>query len=76
MSIWSNVTQNKIYAREVRSLSHEVVLARYTDPISRFAIIHFPDRQTDRRDRRQLCTKSAYAHALWIVITKMSVKVI
>jgi len=25
------------------------------------------DRQTDRWDRLQLCNKSAYAHALWIV---------
>ena len=37
----------------------------HPDPISRFAIIHFPDRQidrqTDRQMDRQLCTKSAYA---------------
>jgi len=41
-----------------------------SDPISHVATIHFldtADRQTDRWDRRQLCTKSAYAHALWTV---------
>ena len=50
---------------------HHLPPERYPDPISRFAIIHFPDRQTDRQmgrwDWRQLCTKNTYGHALWIV---------
>ena len=49
------------------------------DPISCVVTVHFLDRETDRPtdrqtdrqtvrwDRRQYCTKSAYAHAVWIV---------
>ena len=40
---------------------------QHPDSVSRFSTIHFPDRSTDRRGRRQTCTKSAYAHANMIV---------
>jgi len=34
---------------------------RHPDPISHFATIHFPDRQTDTLDKRQVYSNSGYA---------------